>query len=415
MTQPQGVPAANATTTISGGITTMTRPKSLDEIVGMEHNKKILRYHVVGSKKLGDPLPSFIIVGPAGTGKSTVASIIATYTGGTEHRRSGSDIKSPEDLYDLARVAVDNDIVFIDEAHTIGGGGPKAKICQAILYEWIEDFKLTGGAAFGVAVAPKVCFVLATTDLGKLTKPLQTRCQILHTSYYSVNDIKEILSRAGGKLGLNLVRDDDALTLLAKASRGTPRIAVMQNLDMVRKIMATENLAWSVKTVRHMMQEVGLNEWGLQPNDLLYCRLLYSKIEETGGKPVSKKTMESVTGFTDNYLESVVEGYLSQIGAIRIERGGRVLTEFGYSILGKKPEHGVPIAALKQQAIDVAELGKLLVDPAVRSAGMKGLMHRYGLNYGLPDDRAMFQHALRQAGYIAKRRVGIVPLPKGQK
>lgn len=392
----------------SEGITTSTRPTTLDEIVGMEHNKQIIKYHVGGSKKLNDPIPSFVIIGPAGCGKSTLAGIIAEISQGQVHKYMGSEIKSPDDIYQIATEVNDGDVVYIEEAHTIGSGGPKSKICQSILYEWIEDFKLTGGGSFGVVTARKVSFVFATTDPGKLTSPLRSRCQTLHVSYYTVDQIKEVLVRAGLKLGMNLQSDEAALHLLAQSSRGTPRVAVMKRLDMVRKVMAEDDLPWSLDTVKHFMNMVGINEWGLEPNDILYCKTLYTKMRENANKPVSRRTMEQSTGFTDNMIESIIEAYLNQIGAIRIERFGRVLTPFGLSLVGAT--NNAVVQPTITTDIDLTRLRADCSDPAKRKAGMRGLMAGYQLKYLYPADRERFKDALLACGFIAKRRVGIVPI-----
>jgi Holliday junction DNA helicase RuvB len=387
------------------GITNNTRPTNLDDIVGMDYNKKIIKYLVGGSILLKEPIPSFIIDGPGGTGKSTLANIISLYSNGEVYKYMGSEIKSPDDIYEIALQVKDGDVVFIEEAHTIGNAGPKSKICQSILYEWIEDFKLTGGVSLGITTAPKVSFVFATTDPGKLTQPLRTRCQRLNTSYYNIHEIKEIIRRAATKVGIDVSTDDSALTLLAQSSRGSPRIAIMHRLDLIRKVMSQDQLLWNLNTVKHFMKEVGINDWGLEPNDVKYCKILLEKTIEGNGKPVSKKTMEQSTGFSDNTIENVIESYLIQIGAIKIERGGRLLTDLGKSFITDCPD----IHKLKYE-IDLTLLNNDCLDLNSRKMGMKFLMPKYGLSYLSTQDREIFKSALLKCGYISKKRVGIVKL-----
>lgn len=400
----------------NSGLTSKTRPTTLDDIVGMEYNKSIIMYDILGCQALGDPLSSYIIAGPPGTGKTTISEIIAMLSKRPNGDRAeivkklGSDIKSPESLYEIAANCQDGDVIYLEEAHSIGGGSNKSKICQAILLEWIENFRILGGAEYNVLHAPKTCFVLPTTNPGKLSYALRTRCKILHTSYYNVDEMKEIIARAGERVGMYLREDDDALTLLAQCSRGTPRVAIMHRLDTLRKVMAVDQLPYSHSTVQKCLQINSIDEWGLEPNDRKYCEVLYEKTMLSGGKPVSRKTMIQCMGLSEDMMDSMIEAYLQQIGAIRIDSRGRVLTELGYELIGQTPILTDPIDTLKSKNIDLDRLRALLVDSSIRKQGMKGLMEQFGLRYGV--DNGIMQGALKRCGYIARRRVGITEIPK---
>jgi len=388
--------------------TKITRPTSLDEIVGMEQNKRLIHYDMEGSLKLNSPPPSYIICGPAGTGKTTLAQVIAHYSGGEIYKIMGSNIKDPSDFRSLAHSATDNDIIFIEEAHTIGGGTKKAKYCQAFLLTWLEDFEIYSEQ--GTENAPHVCFVLATTNPGKLSPPLRTRCKILHTSYYTLEEIKEILLRAAIKLNLDLSVDDEALTLLAQCSRGSPRIALMHRLDNLRKLMSVDNLTFSVDTMERFFHVFKVDKWGLENSDLVYCNILYDKMRHNNGNGVSQKIMIQATGFAIDMLEDMVEGYLHKIGAISIDTKGRRLTQLGFEIIGKKPiiKNGVLFMKKESKPINNDELKILLHDKELLSGGMKGLSEKLGLRY--PQDNSRLKTALEQLGYTSKQRVGITKL-----
>lgn len=388
-------------------IVVATRPTSIDEIIGLEHNIEKIKYEIRGSRKLNEPVSSFIIGGPPGTGKTTLAQIIASECDGELHTRLGANITCPDDIYQIAGEVSDNDVVYIEEAHTIGGGSSKAKFCQAILLEWIEHHKLIGGAD-GVSKAPKVSFVLPTTNPGKLTHALRTRCKMLHTSYYSVEHMRVILDKAGERIGLSLGTDPDALHLLAQCSRGTPRIGIMHRLDGLRKMMAVDESTYSLEVVKRYLDINKINKWGLEYNDLKYCNILYDKLEEGRGRPVSQKIMQQTTGFSADLLGDIIEAYLIQIGIIKIESRGRNFTTFGYSVLGKDPISLSPYERIMVNQIDHAELDRLLSDEAVRRGGMKGLSARLGMKY--PQDIPILRGILLNKGYEAKQRIGIVPV-----
>lgn len=401
-------------TEINNGLTNKTRPSTLEEVVGMDHVKRIIKYDILGCRALGDPLASYIIAGPPGTGKSTIAEIIASLSKRSDGsnaeiiKRLGSDIKSPEQLYEIAATSKDGDVVYLEEAHSIGGSSNKSKICQAILLEWIENFRILGGAEYDLLTAPKVCFVLPTTNPGYLSYALRTRCKILHTSYYHIDEMKEILVRAARRVGLNLESDPKALSILAQCSRGTPRIAIMHRLDTLRKVMAVDQLEYNLETVKHCLRINSIDEWGLEPNDRRYCQLLYDKTILSGGKPVGRKTMVQCTGLSEDMLDTMIEAYLQQIGAIRIDNRGRVLTELGYELIGQPPLLTDPIDKIKINNIKLDDLKEILKADNIRKLGMKHLMGQFGLKYGR--DNGIMQSALKRCGYIAKKRIGIVPI-----
>lgn len=390
------------------GITNKVRPTSLDEIVGMEQNKRIVRYSVEGAMKRNEPIPSFIVGGPSGTGKSTISSIIASLTKGEIWKFNGSDIKSADEVYDMAAQVKDGDIVFVEEAHTLGGSGKKAKLVQSILYEWIEDFKLSGGSSYGVLTAPKTSFVFATTDPGQMSEPLRIRCKRLDTNYYSLDEMKEIINRAATKLGLDFATDDAALTLMAQSSRGVPRIAIMQRLDMFLNVAACNNTTYCLDAVQKFLGEMGINDFGLEPNDILYCKTLYEKMSENNNKPVAKKTLEQSTGLADNIVDNIIEPYLQQTGIIKIESKGRILTNKGCEVLGVQP----PLNSMEvlKYHLDENKLTELLDNAEMRKGGMSKMMPALGLNYTNAKDRSMFKAMLIERGWTAVQKAGIIKL-----
>src|SRR6266404_1323343 len=102
-------------------LATRMRPRSLDEFVGQEH--------ILGPGKLlrrvieADRLPSVILSGPPGTGKTTLAHIIADMTHAKFVRLSGVESNVAEMRRTLAaatnriRTSGQKTILFIDEIH----------------------------------------------------------------------------------------------------------------------------------------------------------------------------------------------------------------------------------------------------------------------------------------------------------
>ena len=401
-------------TQMNAGITNVVRPQALDDVVGLEHVKKRLHYDIMGCQRSGEPYPSYILSGTAGCGKTTVAGIIITLIktdvrlAGREpvlHKYLGSELKSAGSIADIATMTQDGDVVFIEEAHGLGN------LAQIVLLEWIENFKLLGAMDGESSEAPKVSFVLATTNPGKIRKPLRERCIPLSVGYYKVDELKKILAKAATKLDLDLTADEAALTLLAQSSRGTPRIAILHRLTFLRRVMAVDNLPYNYETVKRSLEQNGINDYGLEANDILYCETLADKTDEFMGKSVSLKVMQHCGGFEPDLVD-MIEAYLFQIGAIQISSQGRRLTTFGYSLINRMPkefERQVAAAGIRpKKEIDMEKLKLLLEDEDNRKLGMKGLMGQFGLRYVV--DNNFFKEKLLELGYTVQKKAGIIPV-----
>src|SRR6195256_3549685 len=97
------------------------RPSTLDELVGQQHltgKGSILRTAIENGK-----IPSMILWGPPGVGKTTIANIIANTLKVPFYQLSAisSGVKDIRDIIEAARKQV-NTILFIDEIHRFNKG-----------------------------------------------------------------------------------------------------------------------------------------------------------------------------------------------------------------------------------------------------------------------------------------------------
>lgn len=388
----------------SEGVSNFTRPQDTNDLVGLDDIKEIITNDIEGSKKLGEPISSFLLEGVSGCGKTTVAGIIANQLGGKLHSRIAGNIKKTSDLMDLAVQVSDGDVIIIEEAHDLN------KKIQSQILIWIESFKLydLDGGGSPVSV-PKTSFVFPTTSAGRLSKPLVNRCKILHFSFYTTDQISEILVRAARKYDLDLTSDLEALRLLAQSSRSTPRIAVMNRLDGLRKFMAAKDLPYNADTVRRLMKIYKISSHGLESNDIRYINILYDKLLSGGGRPVSKQTLLQSTNLSDDTVEVMIEGYLLQQNIIAITHGGRIITEEGYRVLDLEPPQTDSAKILQQSTdVDMERLAVLVKNQEMRAGGMKRVAAELGLRY--PQDIYMLKSALKKLGFDVRRRSGIIPM-----
>ncbi|MCR4719629.1 MAG: replication-associated recombination protein A [Firmicutes bacterium] len=115
------------------------RPETINDVVGQEHllgEGKILRKIILGGE-----VPNMIFYGPSGTGKTTVANIIAKRTGKTFYRLNATTA-SVSDIKDIAAtldsfMTADGVLLYLDEIQHFN------KKQQQSLLEFMENGKIT--------------------------------------------------------------------------------------------------------------------------------------------------------------------------------------------------------------------------------------------------------------------------------
>lgn len=193
------------------------RPESLDEIEGQEHilgEGKLLRRAI-----LSDSLSSLILFGPPGTGKTTIASVIAK-SSKAAFILVNATTSGKKEMEDAVGRAKDNlkfsgrkTIVFIDEIHRFN------KAQQDYLLPFIED--------------GTVILIGATTEnpYYEVNKALLSRSTVYELMPLTKDNIGNLIKRAltDEKKGLGLYKakiTDEALDLLVSRTGGDARYAL---------------------------------------------------------------------------------------------------------------------------------------------------------------------------------------------
>lgn len=308
------------------GLDLTLRPKSWDDYIGQAQIKKNLQIIIGAAKLRKDAIEHVLLYGPAGLGKTTLANLIAQEMGGNLKVTSGPMIEKTGDLASILTNLSEGDILFIDEIHRLN------RAVEEVLYPAMEsrtlDIIIGKGASAKILQIqlPSFSIIGATTRIDLLSSPFRSRFgATFRLDFYTNEDIERIISRSAKILSLDI--DADAVAVIAKSSRATPRIA-NRLLKRVRDFAQIHNeQIINNKTAKDALKLLDVDELGLEPNDK---RILHVMIDKYNGGPVGLKTIAASCGEEEETIESVYEPYLMRLGFLARTPKGRVVTELGY-------------------------------------------------------------------------------------
>lgn len=216
------------------------RPTNLKHVCGQEHVKRVL----VKQFESNDPSHAYLFTGPAGTGKTTLARIVAScvncssgitadpsiddvnvkaiFSGDAmdvmeidaASSRGIDDAKKLREIVHLPPMQMRKRVFIIDECHQL------TTEAWSVLLKMVEE------------PPPYSMFIFCTTELGKVLETIQTRCLCFSFRPLLYTDIISYLK--GIAVSEKISIEDEALAMVAISSRGSLRDA-MSKLDKLKQ------------------------------------------------------------------------------------------------------------------------------------------------------------------------------------
>ncbi|NTW61988.1 DNA polymerase III subunit gamma/tau [Candidatus Saccharibacteria bacterium] len=228
------------------------RSKSLDGVIGQKHITDILSRAIAE----GHISHAYLLTGPRGVGKTSVARILAHEINGLDYdtesnhldiieidAASNNGVEDVRDLREKVQIApfsASKKVYIIDEVHML------SKAAFNALLKTLEE------------PPEHVVFILATTNIEKLPATIVSRVQRFSFRPITIDDAVKHLASIAKSEKINIT--DDALRLIAGRSDGSFRDSISL-LDQLSNLVSGDKEQITVELIEDML--------GLAPSDMI--------------------------------------------------------------------------------------------------------------------------------------------------
>lgn len=286
-------------------------PRTWDTYIGQRKVKERLQLAIEGSMARLEPMKHVLLLGQAGTGKTSLAEIIAKELGADLLAMTMTPNFKMHYLY--KRISeFEGGVIFLDEIHCLSSKN------QHYLLDVLEKNKMTYDSGKVEYLTAPITFIGATTEMDKLIKPMHHRFDHVYTlEGYTDLEMAQIVERMALQVGLT--PDKDSCLALGKASAGVPRQA--------RKLVYAAQDLGGLDKVPAILKTCGISSDGLTEDHVAYLRTLLDLGCKAGVANISNHSLRPRDVVED------LEKLLIRKGYVEITRTGRELSTEGLKAL----------------------------------------------------------------------------------
>lgn len=295
---------------------------TLNQVVGQQRAVRVLRTALDAywneRSKTGeeDAFPHLLVVGPSGTGKTTLTELVSRELCTQCHVELAQNIGNISQMQGLLMMLEPGHILLIDEIHQLND------TVQVCLYRALEERKLFLGGNRKPIELPPFCLAGATTHEYMLNTSMQQRFKlVIRLNHYDQDEIAQLIRQRAQRFGWQI--DDESVAELAKRSRGVPRLAVRMLESAKRVCSAKADEIITPEHVAEMLDMEGIDALGFDPVEQRYLQLLK---EHQGA--VRLNVLATHLGLPRQTVEMFESDFI-RLGLVSKNEKGRSLTPAG--------------------------------------------------------------------------------------
>jgi holliday junction DNA helicase RuvB len=314
--------------------------EKLSEFVGNETVKQQVAIVLNSVQKQNSIYPHTLLYGNPGSGKTTLARIIANELGNPIITITGNTIKNQIELCNLLtdmfykyKETGKSVILFIDEVHAIA---VSKELDQTIWFPLLEDFifysnlkgkrweyngQMVEGTTNEAKFPPFTC-IGATTNITDLDPALRRRFHLqLFMQPYSEQELSLIVKQHAGKRNISIT--EEACFNIAKRGRYTPATVLSYFQNCYHYMVANDKTIIDNEVVNSEMEVMGIDAEGLKWEDRQVLKTL-AQFE----KGLGENDLANISGIPRDVLIEIVEPFLKEMRFMYVTNR-RVITKKG--------------------------------------------------------------------------------------